>query len=103
MLHYPISNQPECAITGGYRYRGPVSSMHGIYVYGDYCSGRIWFAWQVGPNEFEELEFSVEGFDLRSFGEDEPGNLYVVRSGGIWQFDLDWVFRDRFEASANGQ
>ena len=103
VLHYPISNQPECAITGGYRYRGPVSSMQGIYVYGDYCSGRIWFAWQVGPNEFEELEFSVEGSDLRSFGEDESGHLYVVRNGGIWRFDLDWIFNDRFEAIGNGQ
>jgi hypothetical protein len=89
ILHYPISGQPECSITGGYRYRGPIESLEGAYIYGDYCSGRIWFAWQVGPNEFEELEFSVEGFDLRSFGEDQQGNVYVVRSGGIWRFDGD--------------
>ncbi len=89
ILHYPISGQPECSVTGGYRYRGPVTSLQGAYIYGDYCSGRIWFVWQTGPDEFEELEFSVEGFDLRSFGEDEHGNLYVVRSGGIWRFDGD--------------
>ena len=103
VLHYPISGQPECSITGGYRYRGPIASMQGAYVYGDYCSGRIWFAWQSGPNEFEELEFSVEGSNLRSFGEDESGHLFVVRNGGIWQFEADWIFSDRFEGAGNGQ
>ena len=79
----------NCSITGGYRYRGPVTSLNGVYIYADYCTGRIWFAWQTGPNEFSELVFSVEGFDLRSFGEDEAGHVYVVRSGGIWRFEGD--------------
>ena len=92
----------NCSITGGYRYRGPVVSLNGVYIYGDYCSGRIWFAWQTGSNEFSELEFSIEGFDLRSFGEDEEGRLYMVRSGGIWRFDgtvapADLIFLDRFQ------
>ncbi len=98
----------NCSITGGYRYRGPVLSLQGAYVYGDYCSGRIWFAWQTGANDFDELLFSIEDpippnsiSDLRSFGEDEAGNLYVVRSGGIWRFDGTTaegvIFRDRFE------
>ncbi|MGY6587960.1 MAG: PQQ-dependent sugar dehydrogenase [Wenzhouxiangella sp.] len=93
----------NCSITGGYRYRGPVASLQGAYVYGDYCTGRVWFAWQVGPNEFTEVEFSVEGFDLRTFGEDEDGNLYLVRNGGLWRFEgdippgPDGLFQDRFE------
>ncbi len=97
------TTQINCSITGGYRYRGPVASLQGAYIYGDYCSGRIWFAWQVGPNDFSEVEFSAEGFDLRSFGEDEDGNLYLVRAGGVWRFDGDIpprpddLFRDRFE------
>ncbi len=101
VLEYRTGQNSNCSITGGYRYRGPVLGLQGAYVYGDYCSGRIWFAWQTGPNEFSEVEFSVEGFDLRSFGEDEAGNLYVVRSGGIWRFDgattEGLIFRDRFE------
>ncbi len=79
----------NCSITGGYRYRGPVTSMQGLYVYGDYCSGRIWFAEDDGLGNWSESEFSVEGFDLRSFGEDEQGNLYVLRSGGIWRFESE--------------
>nr|WP_239056694.1 PQQ-dependent sugar dehydrogenase [Wenzhouxiangella limi] len=97
VLSYTTSNNPECSVTGGYRYRGPIHSLQGAYVYGDYCSGRIWLAWQTGPDQFETLEFSVEGVDLRSFGEDENGNLYVVRDGGIWRFIGDEIFGDRFE------
>jgi glucose/arabinose dehydrogenase len=99
VLHYPTSS-PECSVTGGYRYRGPVISLQGAYVFGDFCSGRIWFAWQTGTEQFEMLEFSQEGSGLRSFGEDEAGNLYVVRDGGIWRFagDEDAVFQDRFES-----
>ncbi len=100
VLHYPISGRDECAVTGGYRYRGPVSSLQGIYVYGDFCSGRVWFAWQTGTDRFESLEFSREGSGLRSFGEDEAGNLYLVRGGGIWRFAGDEVFADRFESRA---
>lgn len=94
-------NNGNCSVTGGYRYRGPVTSLLGTYIYGDYCSGRIWFATGSGDNWIETL-FSSEGFDLRSFGEDEAGNLYVVRSGGIFRFEGDTspvglIFQDRFE------
>ncbi|WP_376692831.1 PQQ-dependent sugar dehydrogenase [Wenzhouxiangella sp. EGI_FJ10409] len=91
----------NCSVTGGYRYRGPVQSLTGTYVYADYCTGNIWFANEDG-GDWSESTFSTEGFDLRSFGEDEDGNLYVVRSGGIFRFEgdtqlPDLLFMDRFE------
>jgi len=94
-------NNGNCSVTGGYRYRGPVLSMQGTYVYGDYCSGNSWFA-NGSDDTWSETLFSSEGFDLRSFGEDEDGNLYVVRSGGLFRFEGDTeppglIFRDRFE------
>ena len=92
VLEYPNTGfSGDCSVTGGYRYRGPVASLKGAYIYGDYCSGNIWFAWQTGPNEFEELEFvhNQPLGDLRSFGEDESGHVYVVDGGGIWRFDGD--------------
>ncbi len=101
VLHYPISGQDECAVTGGYRYRGSISSLHGAYVYGDFCSGRIWFAGQTGVNRFDELVFAEAGSDLRSFGEDENGEVYVVRRGGIWRLVGDELFTDRFEGGGD--
>jgi len=97
VLFYTTSAQPECSVTGGYRYRGPISLLDGVYVYGDYCSGQIWLAWQTGADTFQALPFLAIGTDLRSFGEDERGHLYVVRSGGIWRLELQSIFSDRFE------
>ncbi len=31
-----------CSITGGYVYRGSHRDLQGLYVFGDFCSGRIW-------------------------------------------------------------
>ncbi len=43
-----------CSITGGYVYRGSeVPELAGRYVYGDYCSGRIWALTDIGLGEFE--------------------------------------------------
>jgi glucose/arabinose dehydrogenase len=91
----------ECSVTGGYRYRGPVDSLTGTYIYGDYCSGQIWFA-NPDNGGWADSAFPVSAPDLRSFGEDEAGNLYVVRSGGLFRFEGDTspvglIFRDRFE------
>jgi glucose/arabinose dehydrogenase len=105
VLEYPNTGFfGDCSVTGGYRYRGPVSSLRGVYIYGDYCSGKIWFGFQVGPNEFEQLEFNHGQSlgDLRSFGEDEIGQVYVVDGGGIWRLDgSDRIFSDRFENPEN--
>ncbi len=105
VLEYPNTGFfGDCSVTGGYRYRGPVSSLRGVYIYGDYCSGRIWFGFQVGPNEFEQLEFNHGQSlgDLRSFGEDEIGQVYVIDGGGIWRLDgSDRIFSNRFESPEN--
>ena len=103
--HFPVLEYAntgfsgDCSVTGGYRYRGPLQELEGIYIYGDYCSGKVWFGFQVGPNTFEALEFghdlSID--DLRSFGEDEHGHVYLISNGGVWRFSVDQVFMDRFE------
>ncbi len=76
-----------CAVTGGYVYRGrKVLALAGIYLFGDFCSGRIWGlvrkdgGWKVA----ELLDTEAR---LSSFGEDEEGELYLVDYGGrIYRF-----------------
>jgi glucose/arabinose dehydrogenase len=115
VLEYPNTNNQTpsipgegCSVTGGYRYRGPVASMQGLYVYGDYCSGRVWFASESEPGVWVTEEFTqLDGFgNLVGFGEDEAGHLYLTRGSGqvlIFNGDEDdgsIIFHDRFE---NGQ
>jgi glucose/arabinose dehydrogenase len=68
----------NCSVNGGYRYRGPnYPNLHGRYLFGDYCSGRIW------AGAFDGASWSAdEVFDMTSyqstFGEDEDGELLVA-------------------------
>ena len=41
-LTYRNGRQSNCSITGGYVYRGRVARLRNRYVFGDYCTGRIW-------------------------------------------------------------
>jgi len=91
----------NCAITGGYRYRGPVSALNGLYFYGDYCSGKIWYASESGGNwsrqEWNHGEASLQ-FNLGSFGEDESGEVYAVSlAGALFRITTDGIFAHGFE------
>jgi glucose/arabinose dehydrogenase len=71
-----------CSITGGYVYRGgayPV--MSGIYLFGDYCSGRIWGLAQDPSGAWQVAELAQTGRVLSTFGEDEAGELYLLDMG----------------------
>jgi glucose/arabinose dehydrogenase len=80
ILSYAHQNG-DCSVTGGYRYRGPVSALAGAYVYGDYCTGRVWFARQQGP-KWTTTPWQRVGANISSFGEDQDGNLYLVDYAG---------------------
>jgi glucose/arabinose dehydrogenase len=69
-----------CSITGGYVSRGPDPLLLGGYVYGDYCSGRIWGINAAAPSA--PVQLADTDLNISSFGEDEAGNLYVVSLGG---------------------
>ena len=92
------TSRANCSVTGGYRYRGPIISLQGQYIYGDFCSGNIWFANNDGSNWQNTLTSFNEG-NIRSFGEDEQGNLYVIAGGGLFRFegDTETIFADGFE------
>lgn len=76
----------ECTVVGGYVYRGEAHpELQGRYVYGDFCSGRIWSLDAdvvLSAGSAEPGEPFEAGFSFSSFGEDEAGELYVVDLGG---------------------
>jgi glucose/arabinose dehydrogenase len=78
-----------CSVTGGYVYRGArLPSLYGAYVYGDYCSGKIW-ALRWDGAKVVEGPMLIADADLRvsSFGEDAAGELYIVDyAGRIYRF-----------------
>ncbi len=98
VLEYDHATTGGCSVTGGYRYRGPVSALRGSYVFGDFCSGEIWLATQEGAGWTRDLFASGFG-GLRSFGEDEAGNVYAIANGRVYRFEgsIELLFKDGFE------
>ena len=84
-----------CSVTGGYVYRGKaIPSLFGHYVFGDYCTGKIW-SFKYQNNELSEFKDLTENINLAngehtpyisSFGEDLNGELYIIDySGDIYR------------------
>ena len=68
-----------CSVTGGYVYRGsrhPV--LAGRYLFGDYCSGRIWAVAASGAARQKPVLLRDTALQISAFGEGETGELYVV-------------------------
>jgi glucose/arabinose dehydrogenase len=73
----------DCSITGGYVYRGTrVPALTGTYVFGDYCSGRIWGLQKAADGRGNVRELDDTDLRISSFGEDEAGEVYVVDHRG---------------------
>ncbi len=71
-----------CSVTGGYVYRGSeFPLLTGIYLFGDYCSGRVWGLAPAGDSWRVE-QLTQASVQISSFGEDEAGELYVLNLGG---------------------
>ncbi len=99
ILVYP--HTPECSVTGGYLYRGDIGGLNGRYVFGDYCSGVIWFASATAGVWSAEI-FLDTTMDISSFGEDDHGELYVLDHDGgvVYRFvSPSLVFADGFESA----
>jgi len=67
-----------CSVTGGYVYRGSaMPELDGWYVYGDYCSGRVW-AVNTADDESAPVQLANTGATITSFAQDAAGELYLV-------------------------
>jgi glucose/arabinose dehydrogenase len=79
-----------CVVTGGYVYRGSaMPDLHGVYLFADYCSGRVWGLVRDASNTWIRLDPVETGLRISSFGEDASGELYVVDiEGAIYRLKL---------------
>ncbi len=86
------NKQDGCSITGGYVYRGNnISAMYGKYVFGDYCTGKVW-SFRYSDNKITEFEnhtsdimnsMDKNSFYLSTFGQRENGEFLLVDYSGI--------------------
>jgi hypothetical protein len=89
----PVKEYPQasndCSITGGYVYRGKIRpDLVGAYIYGDYCTGRIWeFRYIDGKTVIDSLLIRAP-FQISSFGTDQDNELYICSysTGTIYRF-----------------
>ncbi len=75
---------PCSSVTGGYVSRRPGAVLHGQYIFGDYCSGKVWII-PAGFGAGSALPAPVAdtAHSISSFGEDNVGRLYLVDRGGV--------------------
>jgi hypothetical protein len=85
---YSSSSGSECSVTGGYIYRGAnVPQLQGKYIYGDYCSNKIWALTYDGINQTTNQLLVTTSGGLSSFGVDQNQELYLTSlNGNIYRF-----------------
>ena len=76
-----------CSVTGGYVYRGNnIERLKGRYIFGDYCTGKIWSITVSNGKALEYIQWTIDhnnqDFYLSSFGEDGDGELYLINHTG---------------------
>jgi glucose/arabinose dehydrogenase len=82
IAEYP--HGPECAVTGGYVARRSNSApLYGQYIFGDYCSGKVWAI----PTDFAlgdslPAPLADTDYNISSFGVDNAGYVYLVHLNG---------------------
>ena len=90
------------SVSGGFVYRGPIAGLDGYYIFGDFGSGRLWsftfdgsdpqqfdgdntldfINWNSSENALTFANGATTTSDLSGFGEDQAGNVYLVRYNG---------------------
>ncbi|MCF8018378.1 MAG: PQQ-dependent sugar dehydrogenase [Vallitaleaceae bacterium] len=75
------------SITGGYTYYGDkIPSLYGVYIYGDFMTGRIWGLWINEDGSLVNALIAETDMRISSFGLDGDGEIYVIDyRGGIYR------------------
>ncbi|MDQ1713715.1 MAG: hypothetical protein QOE45_3165 [Frankiaceae bacterium] len=80
-----------CAIIGGYVYRGSryASLVAGDYLYGDYCSGRVWLLGRDAGGRTVAGQVATFPQNILAFGRDRAGELYLLsQNGGVYRLSF---------------
>jgi glucose/arabinose dehydrogenase len=87
--HAPTADRKDDgkSITGGYVYRGKaLPELYGVYVYGDYDTGRIWGLREEGGKAVVSAELidlkKTPKLNIAAFGEDQAGELLILAFDG---------------------
>src|SRR5690606_9920443 len=78
----------DASIVGGYRYRGPDTSLQGNYIFGDFISGNIYMAVlsDLDTPTVDPLMIIDNIGNIASFAEDSDGILFALSlSGSIFR------------------
>ncbi len=83
-LVFPVAEYGHdlgCSVTGGEVYRGQaLPEMTGLYLYGDFCTGRIW-GLRATPQGWESRLLWETPFNISTFGLDDAGEIYLAHYG----------------------
>ena len=87
---YSLDGAP-CSVIGGYVYRGDaISWLRGAYVYGDFCSGKVYGLRYENGRVTEHKELADTGLRIMSFAQDTAGEMYLLsQSEGVYRL-VEW-------------
>ena len=90
VAEYDHFSSGNCAVTGGWVYRGTAyPAWQGQYLYGDYCSGKMWIVSASGSPGVPQDVSPSSHLNISSFAQDGSGELYAVDlNGGIYALQL---------------
>ena len=81
---YEYDHSLGCAIIGGYTYRGTryADLVDGWYLFGDYCSGRLWLLGRDSAGKRVAGEVGDFPGNILAFGRNAAGELYLLAESG---------------------
>ena len=84
VLEYPTGS--DCAVIGGVVYRGAaIDGLGGTYLFGDFCSGRVWAADAGAASPVAREVPQLRSPGLTSFGEGADGEVYLTAGDSLYR------------------
>ena len=83
---YSLDGEP-CSVIGGYVYRSDaIPWLRGAYVYGDFCSGKVYGLRYEDGRVTEHKELADTNLRIMSFAQDPNGELYLLsQTEGVYR------------------